>query len=89
MKENTEKIPKSKVSDCFVKNTKKARLHFISKFTLLLLRHKDKEHIERYEKLWQLYDNDYPNFLTTTYHNITEDEFTDFVVIMQLSHYRF
>lgn len=85
-KEEKHEVPKRKVVGCIVKNTKKARMLLINTHSSIL-KHKDQEHLERYEKLWALHDNNYPKFLTSTYHNITKDEFRDFVLLMKLSHY--
>lgn len=85
-KEETHSVPKRKVADCIVKNTKKARMLFVNTHASIL-KHKDQKHLERYEKLWALHDNNYSKFLTSTYHNITTNEFRDFVLLMKLSHY--
>ncbi len=75
-------------ADCFIKNTKKARMHFI-RMCQPLLKHKGKDYAKKYEALWHLHDSDYFKFVTTTYHNVTEDEFRDFVILMKMSHYNF
>lgn len=40
----------NKVDECFVKDSTNARMAFINTFKGVL-RHKDKEHLEKYEKL--------------------------------------
>ena len=77
----------NKVDECFVKDSTKARMAFISAFKVVL-RHKDEEHLEKYEKLWDLHDHDYSYYLRSTYHNISKDEFADMVFILGTSHYK-
>lgn len=77
----------NKVDECIIKDSIKARMAFINTFKGVL-RHKDKEHLEKYEKLWDLHDHDYSYYLRQTYHNISKDEFADLVFILGTSHYK-
>lgn len=77
----------NKVDECFVKDSTNARMAFINTFKGVL-RYKDKEHLEKYEKLWDLHDHDYSYYLRSTYHNISKDEFADMVFILGTSHYK-
>lgn len=38
----------------------------------------DEEHLKRYEELWALYDNEFPTFVTDTFHKLNHNELNDF-----------
>ncbi len=67
-----------------VKDTKEARMAFIKTFQNLL-RNKDDEHLKKYEAMWSELIADVGDFACKYYHNLTEDEFTDHIVICELA----
>ena len=67
-----------------VKDSKKARMKFI-KIMSVLTKNKDKEHLEKYETMWSEFIENKGEFACKYYHNITTDEFQDFVLITELA----
>lgn len=67
-----------------VKDNKEARMAFIM-MTKDICKHKDDEHLNKYEGLWDEYIEDAAAFRRKYYHNISEDEFRDFVFITSLA----
>lgn len=65
-----------------VKDSKKARMAFI-KIVAVLAKNKDKEHLEKYETMWSEYIEDEGKFACKYYHELTQDEFNDFVLITE------
>lgn len=50
-----------------------------------LLRNKNDEHLEKYEAMWSELIAAVEDFACKYYHNLTEDEFTDHVLICELA----
>ena len=67
-----------------VKDSKKARMGFI-KIVAVLAKNKDKEHLEKYETMWSEYIEDEGKFACKYYHELTQDEFNDFVLITEFA----
>lgn len=82
-----DEIQKTNIEDCIVKNNKEARMFLIRKLKDAF-NFKDEQHLQRYEELWALYDNDFPKFVTETFHKLTKNEFNDFFKILSFTHYK-